>query len=97
MQTKDEEISPKGKELESEKTTPKKSMDLSDEEILEIHRKMRSKMPWMKNKIDLYGKGVLNDPEVSPETSNSRLFPPAILSQRMKDFLHGKIPGEGKL
>ena len=35
--------------------------------------------------------------EVSPETNDCCLFPPVILSQRMKDFLHRKIPGEGKL
>ena len=37
MQNKDKEINPKGKELESEKATPKESTGLSDEEIIEIN------------------------------------------------------------
>ena len=95
MQTKEKEINPKRKELESEKATPEESTDLTDDEILEIHKKMRSETPWMKNKIDLYEKGILD--EVSPETSDSRLVPPSILSQKAKDFFDGKIPGDGKL
>ena len=95
MQAKDKEIEPKGKEIESEKTTPKKSIDLTDDEILELHDKMLLKTPKANQIIDLSVKGIFD--EESPETNDSHLFPPAILSQRMKDFLHGKIPGEGKL
>ena len=36
-------------------------------------------------------------PEVSSETSDSRLFSSPILSQKVKDFFNGKIPGDGKL
>jgi hypothetical protein len=36
-------------------------------------------------------------PEVSPETSDSRLFSSPILNQKVKDFFNGKIPGDGKL
>ena len=57
----------KDKELESEKTTPKESTDLTDVEILEIDRKISSVISWMKNKIDLYKKGVLNDPKEAIE------------------------------
>jgi hypothetical protein len=60
MQNKDKEINPKGKELESEKTTQKESTELSFDEIIEIHEKMRRETPWMKNKIDLYEKGILD-------------------------------------
>jgi len=95
MQANDKEINPKGKEIESEKTTPNESTDLSDDEALEMNDKMFLETPGIDNKLDLSVKGILD--EESPETSDSGLFPPPILSQRMKDFLHGKIPGEGRL
>jgi hypothetical protein len=95
MQAKDNEIEPKGKEIECEKTTPKESTDLTDEEIIEINFEMFLKTPEANEKIDLSVKGIFD--EESPETNDCRFFPPVLLSQRMKDFLHRKIPGEGKL
>jgi len=95
MQTKDKEINPKGKEIEPEKATQKEKKDLTDDEALAINDKMFLETPGIDNKIDLSVKGILD--EESPETSDSRLFPPSILSQRAKDFFDGKIPGDGKL
>ena len=84
MQTKDEEINPKGKELESEKATPKESTDLTDDEIIEIDRKISSVISWMKNKIDLCEKGILNDPKETVEpilTPNEKELMPDALSK----------------
>jgi len=97
MQAKDNEIEPKRKEIESEKTTPKESTDLTDEEVLDLHRKMFLETPGIDKPFDLSVKGILDDTEVSPETSDNRLFPPPKLSPRAADFYSGKDPGDFKL
>jgi hypothetical protein len=63
MQAKDNEINPKGNELESEKTTPKESTDLADEEIIKINFEEFLKTPEADKKIDLSVKGILDDPK----------------------------------
>ena len=62
-----------------------------------MHQKMFLETPGIDKPFDLSVKSILDDTEVSPETSDSRLFSSPILSQKAKDFFNGKIPGDGKL